>query len=72
MKNKTTFRALLIVSAFALLTLPSMFNVNAKAASREPPRGCVGQCYGEFLDCLVNVGDDSCGTQLAVCLAGCH
>ena len=68
MKNKTTFRAMLIVSAFALLTLPSMLNVASVKASPAPPAPVYG-CLDEFLSCLANTGGDpDCITQYVACL----
>ena len=56
MKKKTTLRLTLIVSAFVLLTLPSM--INASRASASPaPAVTAESCLGEYLSCLVNTGD---------------
>ena len=67
MKNKTTFRTMLIVGAFALLTLPSMFNASVKA-SPAPPAPAYG-CLSEFLSCMANTGGDpDCITQYVECV----
>jgi len=67
MNKKTTFRAMLIVGAFALLTLPSMFNVTSVKASTAPPAPAYS-CLSEFLDCMANTGGDpDCLTQYIEC-----
>jgi hypothetical protein len=68
MNKKTTFRAMLIVGAFALLTLPSMFNVTSVKASPATPAPAF-ECLDEFLSCLANTGGDpDCITQYVACL----
>jgi hypothetical protein len=70
MKKKTTFRAMLIVSAFALLTLPSMINSTSASAS-PPPAAPAYDCLGEFLSCLGNTGGDPmCIEQYVDCIGG--
>ena len=55
MKKKTTFRMMIITSAFALLTLPTMMNVGSALAAPAP----AGEnCLGEFLGCMANTGGD--------------
>ena len=64
MKKKTTFRAMLIVSAFALLTLPSMMTASAgtKSTGTTP-----NNCLAEFYDCSVT-GDPSCIDAYNACM----
>ena len=70
MKNKTTFRVMLLIGAFALLTLPGMMNVTAASAPPAPAAPAY-DCFGEFLGCLVNTGGDpDCITQYFDCLGG--
>ena len=54
MKKKTTFRMMIIVSAFALLTLPTL-NAGSAVAAPAPVRE---NCLGEFLGCMANTGGD--------------
>ena len=54
MKKKTMFRMMIITSAFALLTLPTM-NAGRAIAAPAPARD---NCLGEFLGCLANTGGD--------------
>ena len=68
MKKKTTFRLVLLVSAFALLTLPSMINAGSASANPAPAAPAYG-CLSEFLDCMANTGGDpDCLTQYLACL----
>ena len=70
MKNKTTIRVMLIVSAFVLLTLPSMINATSASAS-PPPAVARFECLDEFLGCLANTGGDPmCIEQYVDCLGG--
>ena len=50
MKNKTTFRVMLVVSAFVLLTLPSM--INASSPSRVAAVAANDDCYEVFSACI--------------------
>ena len=71
MKKKTTFRMMFIVGAFALLTLPTVFNAGSAVAVAAPapaPAPAYG-CLSEFLDCMANTGGDpDCLTQFLECL----
>ena len=67
MKKKTTFRMMLITSAFALLTLPTMMNAGSAVAVAAPAPAY--GCLSEFLDCMANTGGDpDCLTQYLACL----
>ena len=69
MKKKTTFRMMLIVSAFALLTLPTIMNAGSAVVVAAPAPAPAYGCLSEFLDCMANTGGDpDCLTQFLACL----
>ena len=61
---------MLIVSAFALLTLPGLMSASASPAPVPPPVVAVRyDCLSEFLSCMANTGGDpDCLTQYLDCL----
>ena len=70
MKKKITFRMSLIVSAFVLLTLPTMINATS---SNPGPGACVRNCVSEFQSCMANTGGDPmCAEQFTDCVQACN
>ena len=66
MKKKTTFRVGLIVSAFVLLTLPSM--INANSPGRATNQAVIDDCFGNYLGCLGTKSDDECFQDFLDCI----